>query len=391
MISVSEALELIKTHTRQLVPVKVTLREAYGYFLVEEVFAPISLPSFRQSSMDGYAFRWGAQNTFEVVGECKAGDVREFELAQNHAVRIFTGARIPDQADTVVMQENVLLSGEHIFIQKIPEKFNFVRAVGEQVMAGDKILPAGAKINDSIIGLLAGFGITEVLVFRKPTITLIVSGNELQEAGSPLKLGAIYESNSIMLESALKSRGFDSIRTLKIQDDLEATIDAIVDGLEDEVVLISGGISVGAYDFVKEALKANGVEEIFYKVNQKPGKPLWFGKKGETLVFALPGNPASSLTCFLIYALSALKIMIGNTDFNLDFQTGVLKHDTFNRFGKTIFILATEKNGQLEIFDKQASSMLISYALGNALVMIPNDKELLAAGESVQYLPINRN
>jgi len=390
MISVSEALELIKTHTRPLPTVKMPLRDSFGCFLASEVLAPISLPSFRQSAMDGYAFRSGKINELEIIGECKAGDALEFELQENQAVRIFTGARVPDQADTVVIQEHVAANGGKIAIQKMPEKSANVREVGEQVRAGDQVLPAGTKINESIIGFLAAFGITEVLIFNKPTITLIVTGNELQEAGSPLKPGSIYESNAIMLESALRSRGYESVQILKVADDLDATKKIIARGLESDLLLISGGISVGDYDFVNTALQANDVQEIFYKVNQKPGKPLWFGKTATTLAFALPGNPASSITCFLIYALSALKIMSGNTNFNLGFQSGVLKHRTFNKFGKTVFLLGIEKNGELEIFEKQASSMLISYALGNSLVMIPEQVEILEAGESVQFLPINR-
>lgn len=391
MISVSEALDLIKTHTSQLPSVKKLLRDSYGCYLAEEILAPISLPSFRQSAMDGYAFRRGEIAELEVIGECKAGDATEFEIQENQAVRIFTGARVPDQADTVIMQEHVEVNGGKISIQKMPEKSTNVREVGEQIQAGDQVLPAGTRINESIIGFLTSFGITEILVISKPKISLLVTGNELQQAGSPLRPGSVYESNAIMLESALKSRGYDSVQLLKVADDLEATKRTIAYGLESDILLISGGISVGDYDFVKEALQANGVQEIFYKINQKPGKPLWFGKKGDKLVFALPGNPASSLTCFLIYALSALKIMSGNPDYDLNFQSGVLKHRTFNKFGKTLFILGTEKNGELEIYPKQASSMLISYALGNALVLIPAEKEVLESGESVLFLPINRN
>lgn len=391
MISVSEALGLIKSHTSPIAALKIALRDSYGYFLTEEVLAPISLPSFRQSAMDGYAFRSGQITEFEVIGECKAGDALEFDLQENQAVRIFTGARVPDQADTVVIQEHVDRNGSNITILTMPEKSTNVRAIGEQVRAGESVLPAGAKINESIIGFLAGFGIAEVSVINKPSVTLIVTGNELQEAGTSLKPGSIYESNAIMLESALKSRGFDSVRILKVEDNLEATKKVIAQGLESDVLLISGGISVGDYDFVKESLEHNGVEEIFYKINQKPGKPLWFGKKENTLVFALPGNPASSLTCFLIYALSALQIMSGNRDFNIDFQSGKLAHRTYNQFAKTVFYLGTEQNGSIQIYPKQASSMLISYALSNALVMIPHDKEVLEEGEFVQFLPINRN
>lgn len=391
MISVTEALDLIKTHTSQLPTVKMPLRDSYGCYLADEVLAPISLPSFRQSAMDGYAFRRGEISELEVIGECKAGDALEFEIQENQAVRIFTGARVPDMADTVIMQEHVEKSGSKLSILQLPEKHSNVREIGEQIQAGEQVLAAGTKINESIIGFLTSFGITEVLVINKPKVSLLVTGNELQEAGTPLKPGSIYESNAIMLESALKSRGYDSVQLLKVADDLEATKRTIAYGLESDILLISGGISVGDYDFVNESLQANDVQMIFYKVNQKPGKPLWFGKKENTLVFALPGNPSSSLTCFLIYALSALKIMSGNTNFNLHFRSGMLKHRTFNKFGKTVFLLGTEKNGEIEIFEKQASSMLISYALGNALVMIPEEKEVLEAGESVQFLPINRN
>ena len=391
MISVSEALDFIKTHASHLPSVKRLLRDSYGCYLAEEILAPISLPSFRQSAMDGYAFRRGEIEELQVVGECKAGDATDFEILADQAVRIFTGARVPDQADTVIMQEHVVVNGPKIAIQKMPEKSTNVREVGEQIQAGEQVLPAGTRITESIIGFLTSFGITEVLVTNKPKITLIVTGNELQEAGTPLRPGAIYESNAIMLESALKSRGYDSVQLLKVVDDLEATKRAIKSGLESDLLLISGGISVGDYDFVEEALQANGVQEIFYKINQKPGKPLWFGKSDKTLVFALPGNPASSLTCFLIYALSALKIMSGDPDYDLNFQSGVLQHRTYNKFGKTLFILGTEKNGELDIYPKQASSMLISYALGNALVLVPAEKEILEAGESVLYLPINRH
>ena len=391
MISVEEALELIKTHAVKLPAVKISLRDSYGCFLADEILAPISLPPFRQSAMDGYAFRSGAISELEVIGECKAGDANEFNLKDNQAVRIFTGARVPDSADTVVIQEHVDANNGKISIRQFPVKFTNVREIGEQLQAGEQVLPAGTKITESIIGFLAGFGITEVLVYNKPKVTLIVTGNELQEAGTPLRPGAIYESNAIMLESALRSRGFDSVSILKVEDDLESTKKIIAQGLNTDLLLISGGISVGDYDFVKEALEYNGAKEVFYKVNQKPGKPLWFGKAGNTLVFALPGNPASSLTSFLIYALSALKIMSGNPDFELNFQNGVLKHQTFNKFGKTLFILGTEKNGELEIYPKQASSMLISYALGNAIVLVPAEKEILEAGETVLFLPINRN
>lgn len=391
MISVQEALAFVKQHSEVLPSRSIKLEDSFGSFLARDVIAPVSLPSFRQSAMDGYAFRFGESKELELIGECKAGDSVDFDLNENQAVRIFTGARVPDRADTVVIQEYVERNGNRLLINKLPKKYANIRPVGEQTKAGETVLKAGTKINEAIIGFLANFGLTEIQVYNKPKITLIVTGNELQEPGTILKPGCIYESNAIMLSSALKSRGFVDVQIKRVDDDLESTKKAIAEGLKADLLLLSGGISVGDYDFVKDALLANDVKEIFYKVNQKPGKPLWFGKTEKTLVFALPGNPASSLNCFLVYVFPAIQKMAGKPEFELNFQQAKLKADTANNQGKTIFLLAVEKNGELEILDKQASSMLISFSNGNAIVMLPETKEMYMTGEIVSYLPINRN
>lgn len=387
MISVFQALSIINQNTTILDPVILPLAEINGFMLAEDVKAPINLPPFRQSAMDGYAFKHSSNQDFVLKGESKAGDFIEFEINETDCIRIFTGARVPDQADTVVMQEHVEKTPTGIRIIKLPEKGTNVRPIGEQIKEGDIVLRKGIRINAAIVGFLAGLGISEVLVTNIPKVSLIVTGNELQEPGTTLKPGSVYESNRIMLESALQAENVEIIQSTHVLDDKESTFKAIQNALEADLVLISGGISVGDYDFVKEALEKNGVEEKFYKVNQKPGKPLWYGKKGEKHVFALPGNPASSLTCFLIYVTAAIRKMNGTAAININLKKGILKGNYINKFNKALFLQALETGGELEVYPKQASSMLVSFTQSNAFLFVPDDVKEIHQGDEVMYIP----
>ncbi|EAZ81887.1 molybdopterin molybdotransferase MoeA [Algoriphagus machipongonensis] len=386
MISVFQALSIIDQNTEALAPVLLPLSKLNGCVLAEDVQAPISLPPFRQSAMDGYAFKHG-KDELRLIGESKAGDFAEFKIGSADCVRIFTGARVPDQADTVVMQEHVEKTSSGIRLIKTPEKGTNVRPVGEQIKQGEIVLKKGTKINAAIVGFLAGLGISEVLVIPIPKIALIVTGNELQEPGTPLKPGSVYESNRVMIETALKAENVELILSNHVLDDKESTFEAIRVALDADMVLISGGISVGDYDFVKESLERNGVEEKFYKINQKPGKPLWYGKKGKTQVFALPGNPASSLTCFLIYATAAIRKMNGTEKIDIQLKKGKMKGHFVNKFQKALFLQAREQSGVLEVYPKQASSMLVSFTQSNAFLFVPEDVKEIQEEDEVHYIP----
>lgn len=368
---------------------KVPLAQALGYYLAEDIYAPMSLPSFRQSAMDGYAIKYGQFQSFELVGECKAGDFNEFELAGNQAIRILTGARVPDLADTVVIQENIQRSGSEIRIQQMPKPFANVRPIGEQVREGDLIAKKGTKIQAFGLGFLAGFGLEKVLVINKPKITVIVTGNELQSSGSSLKPGGVYETNGIAMKAILSEHGFSIASIEYVPDEKAATARAIQRSLESDLVLISGGISVGDYDFVKAGLEVNGVQEIFYQVNQKPARPLWFGKKGKTLVFGLPGNPASLVTCLLVYVFPMLRSMTSGQELALNWRSGVLGGKIENPTRKSLFLLAKEENGILKILEKQACASLASFAQADALVYVDEIIPLLKSGDSVKFIPIN--
>ncbi|WP_373396083.1 gephyrin-like molybdotransferase Glp [Algoriphagus halophilus] len=387
MVSVFQALSIIDQNTEALSPMLLPLSEVNGCVLAEDVKAPINLPPFRQSAMDGYAFQYGAKGDLKLIGESKAGDFQEFEVSKSDCIRIFTGARVPDQVDTVVMQEHVEKTINGIRILKMPEKGTNVRPIGEQIKQNEVVLNRGTQINAAIVGFLAGLGISKVLVIRKPKISLIVTGNELQEPGTLLEPGSVYESNQYMLEAALQSENVELIHSEHVLDDKESTFHAIQKALEADLVMISGGISVGDYDFVKESLEKNGVEEKFYKVNQKPGKPLWYGKKGEKQVFALPGNPASSLTCFLIYVTAAIRKMNGTAAIDINLKKGRMKGNYKNVFNKSLFLQVREGGGELEVYPKQASSMLVSFTQSNAFLFVPDDVKEIQDGDEVMYIP----
>lgn len=390
MIEVKEALEIVAASSSVLSTQKISVQKALGYVLAETIYSPISMPPFRQSAMDGYAFIHSRRHQFDVVGISQAGDHANVKLKENQAVRIFTGAYVPNDADTVVMQEHVMVNGDSILIAKMPEPFSNVRIKGEQINAEDLVFDANTLITPAAIGFLACLGITEITVYKKPKAAILVTGNELVKPGKKLPKGKIYESNSIMLQAALKTIGINKVKVHTVKDNLKATKKALQPILKkNDIVLISGGISVGDYDFVKEALLKNGVEELFYKINQKPGKPMFFGSKKDTLVFALPGNPASSLTNFYIYVYPAVKNKMGFSNTHLPKIVRKLENDIVNDTGKTLFLKALYNETSVTILEGQASSMLNSFAIANGLVIVPQDVENIKKGESVTILPID--
>ncbi|UWY27898.1 molybdopterin molybdotransferase MoeA [Flavobacterium sp. TR2] len=390
MIEVKEALEIVAANSSTLSTQKISVRKALGYILAETIYSPISMPPFRQSAMDGYAFIHSRRHQFDVVGISQAGDHANIKLKENQAVRIFTGAYVPNSADTVVMQEDVMVNGDSILIAKMPEPFSNVRGKGEQINEEDVVFDANTLITPAAIGFLACLGITEITVYKKPKVAILVTGNELVKLGKKLSKGKIYESNSVMLQAALQTIGIDKIKIHTVKDNLKATKQALKSILKkNDIVLVSGGISVGDYDFVKEALLKNGVEELFYKINQKPGKPMFFGAKKDTLVFALPGNPASSLTNFYIYVYPAVKNKMGFSNTHLPKIVRKLDNAIANDTGKTLFLKALYNETSVEILQGQGSSMLNSFAVANGLVIVPHDTESIKKGASVTILPID--
>lgn len=389
LIAVEEAKLLVTQYSEELTPVVKTVVKSLGFVLAKEVRSDISLPPFNQSAMDGYAighFRNGAPHElFNVVGEIKAGDQTENKLAQGEAMRIFTGGMVPEGAMSVVMQELVTAEGSSIRIEGDIQPGSNIRLRGEQIQKDQVALTAGTKITPAGIGLLTSLGLTEVPVIPKPRIGLVITGNELKKPGETLNPGEIYESNSSTLISAAESCGFRVEEVVNVKDDFEATRKAIESLTEKmDMVILSGGISVGDYDYVGTALKSLDVETIFYKVKQKPGKPVLFGKNKSTTFFALPGNPAAALTCFYQYVLPSLRIMAG---IRSPFLKEVLLpvKDAFHKKGdRAVFLKARTADGSVEILEGQSSAMLHTYALSDALVYLPAEAQKIEAGTPVR-------
>lgn len=390
MIQVTQALSIITENSCKMPIRKIEVAKSLGFILAEAIYSPIDMPPFRQSAMDGYAFSYSELKQFNVVSTSKAGDFSNSIIHKNQAIRIFTGAFVPDCLDTVVMQEHTKSNEENLKIIKMPNAFANVRSKGEQIKKEELVLEKDTLITPAAIGFLACLGITEINVYKKPKVVIVVTGNELVKAGKKLPKGKIFESNSVMLTAALQGMGVDKIKIFRVKDNLKSTKKTLQNCLSTfDVVLVSGGISVGDYDFVKEALLSNGVEELFYTINQKPGKPLFFGKKDKTLVFALPGNPASALTSFYIYVHPALKINMGFDTIHLNQINRKITTPFENTTGKSLFLKGFYNDESVTVLESQSSAMLNTFATANGLIYLPYDEVLIKKNQEVSVIPIN--
>ena len=393
MISVEEAKKIIEENTVALQPVKYSLQQAADKILAEDIYSTIDIPAFPQSSMDGYAFHfseWEKNKRLVIEGEIAAGNNQKISLAPGKAVRIFTGAPVPSGADTVVMQEKVEIhyskanssagsEGDLIIKDELIQMGANVRPTGSEIKAGEMILRKGSLLSPAAIGFLAGCGIPEVKVFPNPSVSIIITGKELQQPGQHLDHGQVYESNSFTITSALHHIDIDDIRIYHADDNLEIITGTLKKALEESnLVLLAGGISAGDYDFVLQAATNCSVNKLFHKIKQRPGKPLYLGKKETKLVFGLPGNPSSVLTCFYEYVLTALEIL---TKRKLRLQTlQVPLSKTFHKKTLLTHFLKGFYNGtSVTVLDAQESYRLSSFAKANCLVKI--DEEVMECKE----------
>ena len=322
-----------------------------------------------------------------MVGEIKAGDPFEFELNPGEALRIFTGAGVPDSANAILIQELVDRDYQTISTQKAPTIGQHIRKTGEQIKKDDIVFEQGTQLNPPALGILQSLGFTKVKILLPPKVAIIITGNELEKTGKPLQKGKIYESNSLVLKTVLQQMGIINGIVEQVEDDLKATQNAIEKALShSHLVLISGGISVGDFDFVGQALEQIGVEKLFYKVKQKPGKPLFFGKHKQTLLFALPGNPASTLNCFYVFVYPLLQALMGRSFSGLLCIKYPLADDFENTTDRALFLKAKIQNDVVIPLTGQASSMIKAFAMANALVYIPLSKKKFKKGEKVETL-----
>ena len=389
-IAVNEAKEILNSLSHAGKNVQLPLQKSLGYFTAAPIHASMQVPSFDNSGMDGYAFAWkDGGDSRQLAQVVQAGVFPEFTLASGTAVRIFTGAPVPVGADTIVQQEWVRVEGDRIFfeLEKLSQGMNLRRA-GSQCEQGQLILPEGTRITPGTLGLLASLGIEEISVFAAPQVSIILTGDEVVEVGQALQPGQIYNANGPALLGYLSQLGIIAVKVHKVKDDAHEVIRVIGEALaSSDVLLLTGGISVGDFDFVKEGLEQNGVEALFYKVKQKPGKPLLAGIKGDKLIFALPGNPASVLTCFMQYVKPSLAQWMGNPAAWEGPRYYPLAQGWEKQVKLTVFLKATLVAGKVQILPGQESFNLLSFGIADGLVEVAEDLNHPNEGDLVPFYP----
>jgi len=392
MLTVGEAKKILAAKIKVLFPEKKKVTEALDFVLAENIRSPFDSPQFNQSAMDGFAIRIDylpegkPSISLPVIGEIKAGDQPILKLRPDTAVQILTGAAVPLNATCVVIQEKTKVTeGQVIIPVSAVVKGSNIRFKGTQIRKGELALDKGMKLNPAAIGFLSSMGLTEIKVVRKPKISILSTGNELIEPEHELSPGKIYESNSRMLYAAVKQSGFDAIVFEPVIDDGKKILRQINNMLNaSDVLIISGGISVGKYDLVKEVLIKLGVKEIFYKVSQKPGKPLFTGFIKDKLIFAVPGNPAASLVCFYEYVVPSLRKMSGYRNHSLRTEFVPLAESFEMKSERDLFLRARVENGKVHIPKGQESNMLKSFSEANALVYLPAGTKKIPRGRKVE-------
>lgn len=388
-ISVTEAKKRIVEHVALLPPVEIPLAEAGGMVLAKDICSEVDMPPFHQSAMDGYAVRFddlASGLPLRVIGAIPAGTFPSLPLNAGEAARIFTGAPVPEGADTVVMQELVATNGDQIRVEDLLlQRGGNVRPRASQTRKGDVAMPAGERLSPGAVGFLAGLGVEKVRVYAKPRIALLITGNELAPPGSPLQPGQVYESNSFTLSAALRELRIEPALVFRSEDDERRIAECVKTALEScDMLLVTGGISVGDHDLVKKVLDACGVETVFYKVKQRPGKPLFFGKKDRVLVFGLPGNPASVLTCFYQYVAPAIRQMTGGATPALRAQTRALAKDFTKKEGLTFFLKGRLDGDLVLPLNAQESYRMNSFAEADCLIVLDEHRTAYRAGEPVE-------
>lgn len=391
MIYLERAIEIIIERVKPLGTEKVCLSQAYKRVLANDVRGTIDMPPFDRSPLDGYAYHAQATDraplNLKVVCEIPAGVWPEREIMPGECARIFTGAPIPKGANCVVRQEDTEIIGDHVRINKpVFPQANIVYK-GEEIKRGDIALKAGEYLSPAAVGLLASLGIQEVEVYRAPKVGLLATGSELQDVGSPLAPGKIYNSNTYTLQGLLLEAGCEVKVAPFVEDQLEKTVEALRELEDTDLVVTTGGASVGEYDLMREALLGAGCELLFWKVNFKPGTPVALGAKGDRLYFALSGNPAAAVVNFELLVRPALRRLKG-----LKAQTETFPVYMDGDFGKSsrqkrfLRAKAVFRDGEIwaDPSYAQSSGILRSMKDSNLLVEVPSGHGPVQKGEKLQ-------
>lgn len=397
MLTYEQALKRILAATPSPRMAEVPLNESLGLVLARPMIARCDLPQFDNSAVDGYAMRStdGPQATnghtspatLRLVGKAEAGRPFGALVRQGEAVRVLTGAQVPQGADAVVMQEHVTRRHLQLIIQRWPTPGQHIRRRGEDLRQGTRILKAGTLLRPQEIGLLAALGVGKVPVYPRPTVAILTTGNELQPPGTRLKSGHIYESNGPLLQALVQQIGAHTIDLGIGRDTLASLTRKVRRGVTCDFLIISGGVSVGDKDVVRNAVARCGVQQLLWRVNIKPGMPLFVGTHRRTLVFGLPGNPVSVFVTFEEFVKPALYRFMGRGWQDPYAEPAVLTEDLrVSRTRRTHFIrVRCSQHNQLvaEPLDGQGSHRLRSLVEADGWIRVVSNDGLRSAGTQV--------
>lgn len=390
MIGVAAAVELLRGLVVRPRRVDVAVEAAVGCCLAEGVAAPEPLPPFTNSAMDGFAVRWAdvapaaAGEAVRLVraGESAAGHPYAGKVGEGEAIQISTGAVVPAGADTVVPVEETVADGTKVEIRRVRRAGQHVRRVGEEVAAGDAVAHEADEVTPPLLGLLATLGVERVAVYARPRVAIVVTGAELT-GSAHLAPGQIRDSNGPMLAAAVAVSGGEVVSMVRVGDRAEATHEAIDEAAaRADLVVTSGGVSVGPHDLVRAAAEAVGFEPLLWRVRQKPGKPLFVARRDTTVLVGLPGNPVSALSCFAHYLHPWLAAAAGRP-FAWPKTRGRLAEPVAAPGGRTLLLRVRLEAGEVRPLERQASHMLTTISEANGYCVVESDR-LLAAGAEVE-------
>jgi molybdopterin molybdotransferase len=393
MISVEKALELVLANLPERKVEQVPFQSALGRVLAESLTATSYIPPFRRSAMDGYAVRaadvQAAPVELEIAGEIRAGGGNPGVLPAGQAVAIMTGAPVPDDADAVQIVEQTRRSadGRRVTLLKAVRTGDNIAPLGLEATLGETVLESGRLAGPAELAIMATFGYSTVKVWRRPTVALLPTGDELVEVQETPHVGQIRNSNAYSLGGQLRLMGIEPDYLGIARDDKQELRSRMVQGLERDILILTGGVSMGEYDFVKNIFEELGLEMLFTKVAMKPGKPTVFARKGDKLVFGLPGNPVSAFVSFENFVRPAIGRLSGFSRPELPRIKGVLLRDMRQSPGRTAFLPARvrwEPEGwKIEPLRWKGSADIIGFSRANAAVIFPSDREFMPSGEMV--------
>jgi len=402
MIPVDKVLSIILNKIKEKSSEELELLDLIGRFLYTDIKSSVNIPPFNNSAMDGFAIIREETSSaskdnptkLEIIGEIQAGKFHKGDsLKKGFAIAIMTGAPVPEGADAVIPIEDVIVQGKTLLISSKVKKNANVRFAGEDISTDQIVLKKGDKIKSADLGLLASLNITSTLVYKKPEVAIITTGNEIVDPGEKIHFGQIRNSNAYTLYSEIKK--YNAIpHYLGIAEDTKEKTQKIIEkAMQYDIIITTGGVSMGEYDFVKDVLEKMGIKILVEKVKMKPGKPMVFGHSKEKLFFGLPGNPVSTMVSFLQFVRPAILKMMGSKKIEKPTVSAILENDIKKKAERRHFVRGyfSVKDDKLVVSSTgpQGSGILRSMSLANCLIVLPEGETFFAKGDNVSIQLIN--